>query len=149
MELINRRQVLIVSIIDIVAFIVSLSLDVSLANGVTDNQGIWCGLFYLVAGVVGLVIIFYKKDRSIVQGAVLGAILACVFGLVCAGLSGQQARNLSTICTHPNFSGIFNFCYYSRMMWSLMVISILTAINNVILAYLLYPNIQSASPQSA
>lgn len=148
MALINRRSVLYLCVLDVVLFIISFSLDVSVHSGLTTSQGIWCGLFYLVAGILGLIVVFYKQDQPIIKATLAVACLAVLFGLVAAGLSGKKASDLTSFCSASGsgtFNILTNFCNDRFILWALMITSILALIFNAVLAYFLYPNINTAT----
>jgi len=142
MELVNKRSVLALCVVDITLFIISLSLDVSVHRGLLpSSQGIWCGIFYLIAGCLGLVIIYVKQDLPIVKTAFIVSCAAALCGVIAAGLSGRDARQLSNTC---NFAFIRFICDDVYTIWALVVVSILAAIINGIFAFFLYPNAYSA-----
>jgi len=113
MELKNQRPVLLLCVIDIILFIISLSLDVSVYRLLIPNyQGIWCGVFYLLAGGLGLIIVYIKRDQQIVRTGLIVSCLAAILGIVAAGLSGSDAQKLSKTCDFAFVKFVCKCWYY-------------------------------------
>lgn len=125
MENLKKLPFLAVCVLDVVLFIISISVDLSV-NGLTYYQGIWCGMFYLAAGALGLFLAFVKQSQLIAQITMITALLAAVFGTIAAGLSGHLANDYFCIGSCNGFYG---------KEWALMVMSVFAVIDSVILAF--------------
>merc|ERR1711911_246249 len=115
-----------------------LSKQVSIFGGfISKHQGIWCGISYLLAGVLGLILIYIKQERQIALIGLVLSVLAAIFGIVAAGLTGKYAYNLTCAC---QLIGVI--CIESGILWTLMVMSILATIYNLYLTILMGQNTQ-------
>jgi len=131
----KNTPILVLCTFNAAVFIISLSLDIE-AIAYTGLQGIWISRWiYLAAGALGLLVTFFEQDKRIYYLSLATAVLAASFGIAAAALYGQLAGRYSIISLDSNSD------------WVMLALSLLAAIANAALAFLLHKANNSTATQ--